>query len=141
MSGPSNYLLMAEVDRTPKSVTCSPSSHSHFITSTADGLLHDFSKRRHLARLQSPLRIELTRQLNEFGDQAGPSRLMAGAQTGAVVPVEIFEKEDVIPPMRIVLKFPGSAVDSPFTLLITKEDAAETVRNLLADFEEIHHLA
>src|SRR5262249_36274961 len=40
----------------------------------------------------------------ERGDQRCPAGLMAGADAGAVVPVEVFMKGNAIPPMRIGLK-------------------------------------
>ena len=42
----------------------------------------------------------VTGRLDEAGDQPGPARLVAGADPGAVVPVEVFIEKDAIPPVR-----------------------------------------
>jgi hypothetical protein len=49
-----------------------------------------------LAYLQGPFGIEKPIQLDELSQQPGPAGLMAGAQPGTVVAVEVFVKEDVI---------------------------------------------
>ena len=47
------------------------------------------------------------------GHDAGPARLVAGAEPGAVVAVEILVEQDVVAPVRIVLELLGAAVDRP----------------------------
>src|SRR5262245_24926856 len=42
-----------------------------------------------LAHLQESLRVEMAKELNERGHQAGPAGLVAGAQSGTVVPLEV----------------------------------------------------
>ena len=51
--------------------------------------------------------------LQEFGHQRGPTRLVTGADAGAVIAVEIFVEQDQITPMRIVLKRLRTTVDRP----------------------------
>src|SRR5438874_1175276 len=43
--------------------------------------------------------------LDQFCDQAGPSGLVAGAESGAVVAMEVFVELDEISPMRVRLEF------------------------------------
>ena len=42
--------------------------------------------------------------LQQLGDQAGPAGLMAGAEPGAVVAVEVFVEQDQVAPVRIGLE-------------------------------------
>lgn len=46
-------------------------------------------------------RVELPDHLR---DESGPTSLVAGPDTGAIVAIEVFVEEDVVPPMRIVLE-------------------------------------
>ena len=48
------------------------------------------AERRLAAALQKGLGIELAKNVDETGDDPGPSRLMAGADSGAVVAMEVF---------------------------------------------------
>ena len=43
--------------------------------------------------------------LDELGDQSGPAGLVARADPGAVVAVEVFVEWDQITPVRVVLEF------------------------------------
>src|SRR5215472_2085280 len=49
-------------------------------------------------------------QMHDPRDHAGPSGLMAGAEPGAAVAVEILVEQDEIAPMRVFLEFPGAAI-------------------------------
>src|SRR5581483_5580762 len=51
--------------------------------------------------------------LEELGHQRRPARLVARADPGAVVPVEVLVEEDQVPPVRIALELLGPAVDRP----------------------------
>ena len=68
----------------------------------------------------------LPRLLNQFRHQSRPSSLMAGPDTGTVVPMEIFIEQDVIAPMRIVLQSIRSAEHRTFPLGILEEDVGQT---------------
>ena len=59
------------------------------------------------------LRLLFSVLLNQFGDQRGPTGLMAGADAGAVIAMEIFVKGHEIAPVRVVLKFLGAAENRP----------------------------
>ena len=62
------------------------------------------------------------KQIEGTGDDSGPSRLVAGAESRAIVPVEIFVEQNVIFPMRIFLKLLSSTIDGPPTVGVTQED-------------------
>ena len=66
---------------------------------------------------------------------------MARTQSGAVVAVEVFVKQNVVAPMGIGLELLRAAVDRTLTLFIPQEDPAEPLRDLLAHLEEVHHLS
>ena len=70
----------------------------------------------------------------------GPTSLVTGAQASTVVAVEILIEEDVIPPVGIALELLGTTVDGPSTVLVASEDPGESVGDLLAHIEQIHHL-
>ena len=65
------------------------------------------------------------------GDDAGPAGLVAGAEPGAVVAVEVLVEEQQVPPVRIVLELLRAAVHRPAALLVLQEDAAEPPRDAL----------
>ena len=54
----------------------------------------------------------------------GPAGLMAGAEAGAVVAVEVLVEQDEIAPVRVFLELPRAAVDRPPAVLVAQEDAA-----------------
>ncbi len=47
--------------------------------------------------------VDTPEQVEQARDQARPPRLVAGAEPGAVITVEVFMEEDQIAPVRIVL--------------------------------------
>ena len=60
-------------------------------------------------------------------DDPGPAGLVARAEAGAVVAVEVFVEQDVVAPVRIVLELLGAAVHRPPAVLVAQEDAREAV--------------
>src|SRR5271155_4089547 len=50
-------------------------------------------------------------EIQSASDQSGPSCLMAGSQTGAVLTMEVLIEQDVVPPMRIFLEILRSSID------------------------------
>src|SRR6266542_1886711 len=52
-------------------------------------------------------------QVEKASDQTGPAGLVAGAEPGAVITVEVFVEKDQIAPVRILLKLACAAVDRP----------------------------
>src|SRR6266568_3583906 len=69
--------------------------------------------------------------LQQAGDQPRPPRLVACAQAGGVVAVEVFVEGNVIAPRRITLeRFLRSEDRSP-PVVIPQEDVDETLRKLI----------
>src|SRR5512136_731754 len=99
------------------------------------------SEGRTLASVKQLFRIEKSEELDQLGDHSCPSRLVACAQARAVVPMEVLVEEDVISPVGIGLEFLRSTIDGTLTLFITQEDTGQTIRDLFAYIEEVHHLA
>ena len=54
---------------------------------------------------------------DELGHHAGPTRLVAGAEAGPVVAVEILVKQDKVAPARIDLKLFDGAKDRAAPIL------------------------
>src|SRR4029079_4105853 len=92
---------------------------------------------RPLTPLQHDLRIQQTVELDGFGHQSSPPCLMTCAKPGSIVSMEVFVKENVITPQRVILEFFRATIDGAFPLLIAKEDSAEPICDLLAHFKEI----
>ena len=63
--------------------------------------------------------------LDELGHQRGPAGLVAGADAGAIVAMEILVKQDVVAPVRVVLEAFGAAIDRPAAFGIAQEEAGE----------------
>src|SRR5690349_20032735 len=75
--------------------------------------LRAVNERGLLARLEELRGIQQAVQLDEFGHEPRPSGLMAGAEPGAVVAVEVLVEQNVVVPVRIGLELLGAAVDRP----------------------------
>ena len=67
------------------------------------------------------LRVKMSIDLNQPRDQAGPPGLVTGAESRAVVAMEVFVEEDVIMPMRIRLKFLHAAVHGTAAVLVRQK--------------------
>src|SRR6185503_3534099 len=82
-------------DRPPGTRTSpAPSCNANWTLVSPGGLLH----RAAPADLERARRREVREDLHEPRDDAGPSGLMAGAEAGAVVAVEVFVEEDQVTP-------------------------------------------
>lgn len=55
------------------------------------------------------LGVEASKYFDQRRHQSGPSCLMAGADTSAVVAMEIFVEQQVILPVQVALKLLGTA--------------------------------
>src|SRR5437867_721397 len=75
--------------------------------------------------------------LEEFGDEAGPARLMACAQAGSVIAVEVFVKQNQVAPMRIALKNVRSAGDGAAPGAIAQKDMDQAARELRRNLPEV----
>jgi hypothetical protein len=69
--------------------------------------------------------------LDEFGDQAGPANLVAGADARAGLAVEILMERRVVAPVRVVLE--GGAEHRPPATCVGGEDRDQPVRKLVGD--------
>src|SRR5262249_38309595 len=85
--------------------------------------------------------IEEAEEMDQPGDETSPARLMAGAQAGAVVAVEVLVEQDQVAPMRIGLEFSGASVDGASALLVAKEQTREPLGDLSRDLEQGYVLA
>src|SRR2546427_7935597 len=71
--------------------------------------------------------------LQQFRNQAGPASLVAGADTSTIIAMEVFMKEDELPPMRIALEdFDTTGHRAP-TILPAQEDTREAPGNFRRD--------
>lgn len=76
--------------------------------------------------------------MHSAGDEAGPAGLMACAEAGAVVAIEIFVEQDVVTPVGVLLKLRGAAVDGASSRAIFQENAMQPVIDFAGDFVESH---
>src|SRR6266446_8496165 len=60
--------------------------------------------------------------LEELGDEAGPARLVARADAGAVVAVEVLVEEHEVPPVGVREPFLDAAVDRSLPARASQED-------------------
>src|SRR5947208_2087314 len=79
--------------------------------------------------------------LEELSNKAGPARLVAGADAGAVVAVEVLIEEDQVAPGRIALELRRAAAHGPAAVLSTEEDPGEPPRELGGHRPEVQHPA
>src|SRR5437867_5780653 len=68
--------------------------------------------------------------LQEFGDEAGPARLVARADAGAVVAVEVLIEQNQVAPVRVALELLRGAEDRPAAVFAAQEDPREAPRDL-----------
>lgn len=66
---------------------------------------------------------------------------MTRSDSGADVSMEVFVKQNVITPIRIVLKFIVSSEYRPLAILIAQENFREPLRQLCRNFPQVHHVA
>ena len=90
---------------------------------------------------ENHLRRESSEQSHQGGDDRGPAGLMAGAEAGAVVSVEVLAEQDEVLPVRVLLELLRPAVDRAVPLVIAEEQAGEPVGQLLSHLVEVHVLA
>src|SRR5262249_60394140 len=75
--------------------------------------------------------------LRGLGPDPGPAGLMARADPGAVVAVEVLVEEHEVAPVRVVLEFLGTAVDRPPPVTSAQKDAGQAAGQLGRDLPEI----
>src|SRR5436309_9342780 len=59
-----------------------------------------------LAELQRALGIDGGEEMHDAGHDSGPARLVAGAEAGAVVAVEVLVEQDAVAPVRVLQELP-----------------------------------
>ena|SRR5215831_3922007 len=62
------------------------------------------------------------KQMHGAGNNAGPAGLMARAEAGAIITMEILVKQDQVAPVRVFLKLPRAAVYRPPAIPVPEED-------------------
>jgi hypothetical protein len=75
-----------------------------------------------LAHLQGPFGVQEAVELNGLGHEPGPAGLVAGAEPGAIVAVEVLVKEDVIAPVGVGLELLRAAVDGSPAAFTAEKD-------------------
>ena len=76
--------------------------------------------------------VNSAEDLRKHGHQRRPSGLVAGAEAGAVVAVEVLVERNVVAPVRVLLELLRAAEHRPPAALVAQEDALQTSRDLLA---------
>ena len=84
-----------------------------FVIGTSAEFQHSDSIRRNF-RLNRP--TSATALFDEFGDEPGPAGLMACADPGSIVTVEVLVEKNKVAPVRVDLKDLHAPVDRPATL-------------------------
>jgi hypothetical protein len=71
---------------------------------------------------EKALGIELPKNFDQARNHTRPSRLMTGADTGAIVAMKVLVEQQTIPPVGILLEFFRFPEHRPLAGLITQED-------------------
>src|ERR1700758_2470876 len=80
-------------------------------------------------------------QMHGPGDGAGPSGLVARAEAGPVVAVEVLVEQDEIAPVRILLELLAPPIYGSPTILAADEDGGEAVRDVGGHLIQVHPTA
>src|SRR5215813_8124535 len=94
--------------------------------------------RRQLAEREEFVRGARREQMHAAGDHSSPARLMARANAGAVVAVEVLVEEDEIPPVRVLLELPAASVHGPAAGLVPPPDPGGPPVHVLSDLLPRH---
>jgi len=66
------------------------------------------------------------------------TRLMAGADAGAVVTMKVFIEQQIVPPVGIALKLFGAAENRPPPVFVAQENADQAISDFVRYFEQVH---
>jgi len=102
------------------------------------GRLFLFFERRRQSALQYGLGVDAAKVFDQTSDDAGPSGLLAGADAGAIVAVEVFVEQQVVAPLGIALRFLRRAKDRPEAGFIAQKDPGQAISDLLRHLEQVH---
>ena len=107
---------------------------------SADALMHIRRWSRKATGQQAFLGIngEIVGQIN---DKTTPAGLVAGANAGPIVTMEVLMKQQIILPVGIALEGLLAAKNWPLTFSIACKNGDEPVRKMLSDLVKIRHLA
>ena len=73
-------------------------------------------------------------------NNAGPASLVTRPKARTIIAMEIFEEEDVVTPVWILLEFFRTTIHRARFLLIAGEYSREPVGNFFCHFEKVHHI-
>src|SRR6516165_1708767 len=79
--------------------------------------------------------------IDKVGDEAGPTGLMRGAASAAIIAVEVFMKKDVILELRIGLKLLVISENRASAVGTAQKEAQQAPAQLVGDLVQSHHLA
>src|SRR5207244_12585348 len=82
------------------------------------------------------LRVLRAALLEQFCHEPGPARLVACADAGTVVAVEVFMEQHEVPPVRIVVKLLHSPIDRPPSVCPPQENAEQPRENYLEPLQQ-----
>src|SRR5436190_744051 len=80
-------------------------------------------------------------RLQEFGHEARPAGLVRGADTAAVVAVEVFVEPEIVAEVRIGLQLELLAEYGPPPLGVAEKDPRQPAREFGGDLVERQHVA
>src|SRR6516164_854966 len=69
-------------------------------------------------------------QVHGPGDEPCPAGLVAGAEAGSVVTVEILVEQEAVAPVRVFLELEGPSKDRATALRVCHKDVPEPARDL-----------
>ena len=69
--------------------------------------------------------LDASEEVEDARDEARPPRLVAGAEAGAVVAVEVLVEEDQVAPVRVPLELLRPAVNGSPAALVLEEDVRQ----------------
>jgi hypothetical protein len=67
-------------------------------------LAREFRQHFRLGSLQCSSRVHAGKKIHASGERSGPTGLVGSAEAGAIVAMEILIKQNVVPPVRVVLE-------------------------------------
>src|SRR5207244_7186579 len=76
--------------------------------------------------------------MHHAGDDSRPAGLVARAEAGPVVAVEVFVEQQAIAPVRVVLELLGPTVDGTPTVLVAQEHVGQSSRDLPGYLIQVH---
>src|SRR6266704_960320 len=76
--------------------------------------------------------------MHRAGDDPSPSGLVARAEAGPVVAVEVLVEQEHVAPVRVLLKLARPPVDRPPAMAVPQEDAGQPAPDLLRDLIQGH---